>query len=240
MKSTYVSHTRLSKGRVPKGEALMHTPEYDEHVVKAPAHNLAAAFDRWNARENKLGKGFRSFETSDALLTWYAKQTPKSCYELLRETAPIALGFDIECEFGNDNHSPVMEREGLSREPDAFIDTVLERIRLAFPQLHSEVPLVCTSHKTGVKLSFHLKFARFSLRNMAERDAFTREIRERLALLIPLVDPSVYSKRRQMRLPFSHKFGDSTRPLLPGKGCKRRGVLQTCLLSCSDASSPGE
>lgn len=134
---------------------------------------------------------------------------------MLRETAPIAVAFDIDCSFGKERHEPVIQREGLSREPEAFLAAVVERIGLAFPQLRGAVPLVCTSHVPGKKLSYHLKYAGAYLRDMAERDYFTGEIRARLASLIPLVDPSVYSLRRQMRLPFSYKFGDASRPLLP-------------------------
>ena len=72
------------------------TPEYLQHVVNAPPHKLSVAWDRLNRRTGKLGKGFLSFETTDALLEWYAKQTPKCCYEVLREGAPIAVAFDID------------------------------------------------------------------------------------------------------------------------------------------------
>ena len=109
----------------------------------------------------------------------------------------------------------VLERENLSRESDAFLAAVADRIADAFPQLRGAAFLTCTSNKPGEKLSFHLKFPGFYLRDMAERDAFTREIGRRLASLLPLVDPSVYSKNRQMRMLFSHKLGDSSRPLLP-------------------------
>jgi hypothetical protein len=192
-----------------------HTPEYTEHVVNAPPRRLSVAFDRWNTRENKLGKGYLSFESASALLAWYSTHSPKCCYEILRETAPIAVAFDIDCTFGKERHEPVIAREGLSREPDAFLASVLERIGQAFPQLRGAAPLVCTSHKPGAKLSFHIKFPGAYLRDMAERDAFTAQIKDRLATLIPLVDNGVYSLRRQMRLPFSHKFGDSARALLP-------------------------
>ena len=196
-------------------EATTHTPEYDEHVVRAAPHRFSVAFDRWNTRKNKLGKGFLSFESASDLLAWYSTHAPRCCYEILRESARIAVAFDIDCTFGEERHEPVIQREGLSREPAAFLASVLERIGQAFPQLQGAVPLICTSHKPGVKLSFHLKYATTYLRDMAERDAFTAQVRDLLAPLIPLVDPGVYSLRRQMRLPFSHKYGDSSRALLP-------------------------
>jgi len=194
------------------------TPEYDEHVVKALPYKRSVAWDRWNQRKGKLGKGYLSFETTDALLSWYAKhccQQPKCCYEILREVAPIAVAFDIDCTFAKEDHAAVVKREGLSHDPDAFLATILERIGNAFPQLRGVVPLKSTSHKPGEKLSFHLKFPGWYLKDMTERDRFTAEIRHRLADLIPLIDPQVYSLRRQMRLLFSHKYGDSSRPLLP-------------------------
>jgi len=190
------------------------TRAYIEHVLNAPPQHRSVAWDR-NNLENKAGKGFLSFGSADALLAWYSARTPKCCYEILRTTAPIAVAFDLDCTFGKEEHAVVLEREKLSRESDAFLAAVVERIVDAFPQLRGAAFLTCTSNRPGEKLSFHLKFPGFYLRDMAERDAFTREIRDRLASLLPLVDPSVYSKNRQMRMPFSHKLGDSSRPLLP-------------------------
>jgi hypothetical protein len=191
------------------------TPAYIEHVLDAPPQRLSVAWDRWNNLKNRPGKGYFSFESADAMLAWYSARAQKCCYEILRTTKPIAVGFDIDGTFAKQKHAVVLEREKLSRESDAFLAAVVERIGDAFPQLRGAAYLPSTSNRPGEKLSFHLKFPGFYLRDMAERDAFTREIRCRLASLLPLVDPSVYSANKQMRMSFSHKLGDSSRPLLP-------------------------
>ena len=192
-----------------------HTPEYTEHVVNAAPHRLSVSWDRWNTRENKLGKGYLSFETRAELAAWYARQPQRCVYEILRETAPISVGFDVECDFKKRSHLDVREALHLSKDPDAFLADVRRRLEAVFPQLAREDPFVSNSHKPGAKLSFHLKYAHLYLRDMEHRDQLTRVIREQLEELVPVVDPSVYSLRRQMRLLWSHKHGDSSRPLLP-------------------------
>ena len=127
------------------------TPEYNEHVKFAPSDKRSAAWDRWNQQKGKLGKGYLSFEDDRAFLAWYAKQSPKCCYEILREVAPIAVGFDIDCTFAKEDHAAVIQSECLSRDPDAFLATILERIGNAFPRLQGVVPLKSTSHKPGEK-----------------------------------------------------------------------------------------
>jgi hypothetical protein len=74
--------------------AIALTPEYVGHVVEAAPHKLSVAWDRWNMRKNRLGKGFLSFESPSDMLSWYNMQEERCCYEILRETAPIAVAFD--------------------------------------------------------------------------------------------------------------------------------------------------
>ena len=190
------------------------TPEYVNNVIDAQPLHLAVAWDRHN-QQGGLGKGFASFKSANALLTWYNAWSPKCCYEILRECAPIAVAFDIDFDNTKKLHTDVLQREGLPEDADAFLATIMEHIGRAFPKLTDVAPLVSASHKPGEKLSFHLKYASVYLRDLRDRDAFREAVATELGTLVPLVDKSVYYRNKQMRLLFSHKLGDSSRPLLP-------------------------
>jgi hypothetical protein len=202
-----------------------HSPEYKLHVIDAAPQKLSVAYDRWNNVENKIGKGFLSFNTRADLWSWYSTQHKRVAYEILRETAPMCVAFDIECDYSKPDHVAVRDALRLSMDPTAFLRSVIQQLCAVFPQLAQQEPIVSTSHKPGEKLSFHLKYAQLYLRDMEHRDRLTLIIREQLATLVPIIDPSVYSLRRQMRLLWSEKLQDPrsppspSRPLLPLIDC---------------------
>jgi hypothetical protein len=172
----------------------------------------------WNPTKQKFEtvKDFTSFNDLQAMMQYYAAVRDKCCYEILRETAPIAVCFDIECEFEEPRHETVRVREGLSRDPTEFLQHIRARVEAALPKLaRAAPPLVSASHRTGAKISFHLKYESLYLRDMNDRDAFKRDVMEKLGTLIPLIDVSVWAKRKNMRLCWSHKLGDPSRPLVP-------------------------
>jgi hypothetical protein len=148
---------------------------YEKHVEYAPPGMRSLAWDKrgaWNPekQEFKTVKEYTSFPDLKAMLQYYAAEKEKCCYEILRETAPIAVCFDIECEFEQPRHEAVRVREGLSRAPDEFLQQIRARVEVAFPKLACAAPpLVSASHKPGAKISFHLKYESLYLRDMNDR-----------------------------------------------------------------------
>ena len=60
-----------------------------------------------------------------------------------------------------------------------------------------------------------MKYESLYLRDMTDRDAFKRDAVAKLGTLIPLIDVGVWAQRKNMRLCWSHKLGDPSRPLVP-------------------------
>ena len=191
-----------------------HTPAYTQHVREAEPARVAVSWDLPGTGAPGP-KGFLSFETREEMLLWYSRQTPKCCYEILRETAPIALGFDIECKFADERHERVRIREGLDRDPGVFLEQLMRRMGEAFPKLAGRTPLKSSSHKPGAKISWHLKYADLFLRDMRDRDAFKADVTAKLGSLVPLIDTGIWGSNHNLRLPWSHKKGDASRPLIP-------------------------
>ena len=190
-----------------------YTPDYRRHVVKAPPGRIAVGIDKADSVPG--AKRFISFASHEEMLMWYSAQEPKCCYEVLRETAPIALGFDIDFKFANQLHECVRVREGLDRDPDSFLEQLLRRLEAAFPKLAGRTPLKSCSHRAGVKISFHLKYADLFLRDMNDRWAFKLSVGERLGALVPLIDTGIWGLNHNVRLPWSHKMDDASRVLVP-------------------------
>lgn len=188
------------------------TPEYKMFVKEAPHHHLAASCD------NGVGKGTKNyfgFATLDAFLAWYEKHTPKACYEILRFSLPVSVAFDVECEFDKEQHQAVRVAHGLSFEPAEFLAQVSRVVATRLPQLATHTPVVSSSHALGKKISFHMKYAHVTLADMTERDKFKQLVLNVFGDFIPVIDPSVYDKNKNMRLLYSHKWGSSARPLVP-------------------------
>lgn len=166
-------------------------------------------------------KAFEGFATIDAMLAWYARSGRRCCYEIIRETLPMCVAFDLEMDFSEAKHLIVAERHGYRRDaPEVFLNHILERVTAAFPQLkEGPPPLKCSSHAAGHKHSWHVKFPGHCLPKIQDRAAFMIAVGRELADLIPCLDTSVYNRNKNMRLPFSHKYGDASRPLVPfGEG----------------------
>ena len=176
----------------------------------------------------KAVKDYLSFGSLSELIAWYVKRKPsdpyvpggrrivgRSVYEILRETKPICVGFDLECDSTDERHRKVAAAQGLSSDPNTFLAQITERIVAVFPQLANSPALVSTSHKPGIKISFHIKYSGHYLADMDTRDTFKRAIKQKLGDLLPCLDDSVYSQRKNMRMLWSHKYGDDSRPLVP-------------------------
>jgi hypothetical protein len=200
------------------------TPEYQAAVIDAPPSYFALSYDigRGCTDKRKGGqKAFEGFGTIDAMLTWYARTWRRCCYEILRESLPICVCFDLELDFSEANHLPVAELHGYRRDaPEAFLNHILERVMVAFPQLkEGPPPLLSSSHAAGRKHSWHVKYPGHCLPTQQNRDMFKMAVGRQLGDLVPCVDTSVYSRRKNMRLLYSHKHGDASRPLVPvGEG----------------------
>ena len=188
------------------------TPDYKMFVKEAPQHHLAASCD------NGVGKGTKNyfgFANLDAFLAWYERHTPKACYEILRFSLPVSVAFDVECEFDKEQHQAVRVAHGMSLEPAEFLAQVSRVVATRLPQLAAHTPVVSSSHAPGRKISFHLKYAHVTLHDMTERDKFKQLVLNVFGDFIPVIDPSVYDKNKNMRLLYSHKWGSSARPLVP-------------------------
>jgi hypothetical protein len=187
------------------------TPDYQMHVNAALPHYLAASCD------NGVGKGtkfFFGFATIEKFLAWYDRQNPKCCYEILRSSLPVAVAFDIECETDDERHCAVRAAHGLSLDADRFLGQLVHVVVTRLPQLAPHPPFVSSSHAVGRKLSFHLKFEFVILPTMADRDRFKQLVLAVFGDFVPVIDPSVYSKNKNMRLLFSSKWGSTARPLV--------------------------
>ena len=207
------------------------SPEYRDHVIP-PGDNrnggcahgrLSIAYDRWNHTQNRLGKGYLSFASRAELFCWYTQQSPRCAYEILRESEPMCVGFDVECDNKDEKHVRVRDALRLGTDPDTFLANVTRRLAVMFPQLADGEPLVSTSHKPGVKLSFHLKYPHVCLLSMEQRQLLSKVIRT--SELFPVVDPSAYTLNRMMRLLWSSKLPvpgaapAPARPLIPVPAC---------------------
>ena len=193
-------------------ETKAKSPEYEAAVDHAPPSHFAIAYDL----NRKGSKTYLGFPTLGKLLEWYDRTRQRSCYEIIRETKPASVAFDLELEFSKPEHAAIAELHGFTRgAPGAFLETAVARITAEFPQLlDGAPPLVSTSHAPGVKHSFHIKYASHFLPTQAHRGAFGEAVRTKLADLVP-IDAGVYSRNRPMRLLYSAKGSDSTRSLVP-------------------------
>ena len=182
------------------------SPEYRDHVIP-PGDNrnggcargrLSLAYDRWNYKQDRLGKGYISFASRAELFSWYKQQNPRCAYEILRESEPICLGFDIESDSTKEDHVEVRNKLKLGTDPAPFLANITRRLAVMFPQLADGDPLVSTSHKFRsdevVKISFHLKYPHLRLDNMEQRQLLSNVLRR--SELFPVVDPQVYSLNR--------------------------------------------
>ena len=194
-------------------ETKAKSPEYEAAVDHAPPSHFAIAYDL----NRKGSKTYLGFPTLGKLLEWYDRTRQRSCYEIIRETKPASVAFDLELEFSKPEHAAIAELHGFTRgAPGAFLETAVARITAEFPQLlDGAPPLVSTSHAPGVKHSFHIKYASHFLPTQAHRVAFGEAVGTKLADLVPCIDASVYSRNRPMRLLYSAKGSDSTRSLVP-------------------------
>ena len=202
--------TRTNASR--RGGIYEHTPDYKASVIDAPPNHLAVACDKPGTQGSKW---FFSFPTISALLQWYEARTPKCCYEILRETLPVCVAFDVEYEFLNPRHEEKLDTCQLSKAPDEFLRQLIHAIAQRLPQLAAQPPLVSSSHAQNKKISFHIKYDGFVLPTMKDRDIFKQLVMVVFEDMVPLIDPSVYSKRKNMRLLFSHKYESPDRSLVP-------------------------
>ena len=200
------------------------TPEYQAAVIDAPPTCFALSYDigRVSSDKKKGGKkAYEGFATIDSMLTWYARTWRRCCYEIIRESLPICVCFDLEMDFSEAKHLSVAELHGYRRDaPEAFLEHILERVTAAFPQLkEGQPPLLSSSHAAGRKHSWHVKFPGHCLPTLQDRAAFKIAVGRLLGDLVPCVDTSVYDRSKNMRLLYSHKHGDASRPLVPvGEG----------------------
>jgi hypothetical protein len=190
----------------------MPSPSYEAAVTNAPPTHFALAIDVHGPTEG--AKRFVGFSTIDDAIAWYAKSADRSCYEIIRPTLPTCVCIDVDCKADDAQHQLVCETLQLSRDdPSAFLADVLKRVVAAFPTLAAAPPLVSSSHGAQ-KLSFHVKFAHAALLTHDHRRAFAALLRSKIGELRRVVDMSIYSRNRPMRLLYSHKLGDD-RVLVP-------------------------
>jgi hypothetical protein len=73
-------------------ETKAKSPEYEAAVDDAPPSHFAIAYDL----NRKGSKTYLGFPTLDKLLEWYDRTRQRSCYEIIRETKPASVAFDLE------------------------------------------------------------------------------------------------------------------------------------------------
>jgi hypothetical protein len=196
------------------------SPMYENAVVNADATHLAVAYDVMTDRMDKhgkavVGKRYLGFSTFAGLLEWYSTHNPRCVYEIQRETLPMAVAFDVELKFSDSRHMAVCSAMKLSTDPEVLLQQIVSSIVAALPQLSGTPPLVAASHDAGRKISYHIKFSHVMLPTMHHRDQFRHILSIKLANLIPVIDPSVYYKNKNMRMLWSYKLTDLDRLLLP-------------------------
>ncbi len=193
----------------------MPSPSYEAAVTKAPPTHFALAIDVPGPKQG--AKRYVGFKTIDDAVAWYENSAERSCYEIIRPSLPTCVCIDVDCTADDAQHRLVCETLQLPRDdPTAFLADVLKRVVAAFPMLAAAPPLVSSSHGAQ-KLSFHVKFEHATLPTHDHRRAFAVLLHSELGELRRVVDMSIYSRNRPMRLLYSHKLGDD-RVLVPVGG----------------------
>jgi len=126
--------------------AIRKTPNvfYDRYVNTAPRSHMAYAMDVWKP-SGEMSKHFGGFNTVDDFLRHYASCAPMMChYEILRDTTPMAVAFDLDVKYTKNSHTETIEAMGFTpSNPDGVLRIATEHIVEGCERLQRHGTVLC-------------------------------------------------------------------------------------------------